>query len=356
MSTDPARPGRLGDPERSLGTDPRSDPRMVAALAPFGMDANGAEVPLPSGMSSEEILATCGAFEEGFGQVFGALAAGNQPVSGVARETRSIPGPDGNDVTVYIHKPADASGPLPGMVHFHGGGMVILDAAAPTYQHWRDLVAATGMVVVGVEFRNGAGKLGAYPFPAGLNDCVAATRWTLDNAGSLGIGKVILSGESGGANLSLSVAMRAKREGWVDRIAGIYGLCPFIHGDWANPPADVPSLAENQGYFFHTSTAAVLAAAYDPTGENAGDPTAWPLRATTADVEGLPPVVISVNELDPVRDEGLNLLRVLQAAGVDAIGRVVAGTCHAAEVAMPSVLPNVAAATIRDIHGFAASL
>ncbi len=45
MSADPTRPGRLGDPDRCLGTDPRSDPRMVAALAPFGMDANGAEGP-----------------------------------------------------------------------------------------------------------------------------------------------------------------------------------------------------------------------------------------------------------------------------------------------------------------------
>ncbi len=307
-------------------------------------------------MTPEQILATCGAFEEGFGQVFGALAAGNQPVPGVNRETTSIPGPDGNDITLYVHRPADARGPLPAIVHLHGGGQVILDAAAPTYVHWRDMLAASGLVVIGVEFRNGAGKLGPYPFPAGLNDCVAATRWALEGAASLGISKVLLSGESGGANLSLSVALRAKREDWAEQLAGIYAMCPFIHGDWSNPPADVPSLVENEGYFFHTSTAAVLAAAYDPSGESMGDPTAWPLRATGSDVAGLPPIAISVNELDPVRDEGLNFLRLLLANGVEATGRVVAGTCHAAEVAMPSVIPNVAAATIRDIKGFADSL
>ena len=49
--------------------------------------------------------------------------------------------------------------------------MVLMSADGPIYDRWRSELAATGLVVVGVEFRNGAGKLGPHPFPAGLNDC-----------------------------------------------------------------------------------------------------------------------------------------------------------------------------------------
>ena len=40
-------------------------------------------------------------------------------------------------------------------------------------------LAATGLVVVGIEFRNSAGKLGPHPYPAGLNDCASAIRWAV---------------------------------------------------------------------------------------------------------------------------------------------------------------------------------
>jgi acetyl esterase/lipase len=48
-----------------------------------------------------------------------------------------------------------------------------------------------------------------------------------------------------------------------------------------------------------------LAKAYNPDGANAHNPLAWPLNAQRVDLEGLPPHVISVDELDPLRDEGL---------------------------------------------------
>ena len=69
------------------------------------------------------------------------------------------------------------SGTLLGVLHIHGGGMVILSAAGPLYTRWREALAASGMVVVGVEFRNAAGALGSHPFPAGLNDCSSALAW-----------------------------------------------------------------------------------------------------------------------------------------------------------------------------------
>ncbi len=102
-----------------------------------------------------------------------AVVAGMPEIVGVERTVEVIKGLDGNDVTVYIHRPADRAGALPGVLHLHGGGMVLLEAAGAAYVRLRDELAAVGLVVVGVEFRNGGGKHGPYPYPAGLNDCAA---------------------------------------------------------------------------------------------------------------------------------------------------------------------------------------
>jgi acetyl esterase/lipase len=95
---------------------------------------------------------------------------------------------------------------------------------------------------------------------------------------------------------------------------------------------------------------------YDPGARNVADPTCWPLQASEADLKGLPPHVISVNELDPLRDEGMTYYRKLRHAGVDAIGRVVAGTCHTADVWLHAAIPDVHAASLRNVSEFAYSL
>ena len=60
----------------------------------------------------------------------------------------------------------------------------------------------------------------------------------------------------------------------------------------------------------------------------------------------MPPHVISVNELDPLRDEGLDYYRRLLRAGVSAVGRMVAGTCHAGDMLFPGAMPEVFAASL----------
>jgi acetyl esterase/lipase len=349
-------PGRLGDRERTLATDPRAHPRMVAALAAFGLDQRAEAPPVTPSSPREDQLAFCAAAETGFEAVFGALYAGLPAVEGVTSETVTIAGDGGHEIQLYVHRPAGATGTLPCIVHIHGGGMVILEAAGAAYLRWRDELAATGMVVVGVEYRNGAGQLGVHPFPAGLDDCTVALRWVCDHRDQLGVDKVVVSGESGGGNLTLAVTLRAKREGWVDEIAGVYAQCPYISNAWASKPADLPSLHENDGYFLACDVMAVMAEVYDPGGAHAEDPTCWPYRATAADLEGLPPHVISVNELDPLRDEGLAYYRLLLAAGVSAVSRTVNGTCHAGDAIFRVAMPEVYAATVRDITGFVAGL
>ncbi len=70
-----------------------------------------------------------------------------------------------------------------------------------------------------------------------------------------------------------------------------------------------------------------------------------------ADVTGLVPTVISVNECDPLRDEGINFYRLLLRAGVSSRCRQVMGTIHGTEI-FPMVCPDISRDTARDLASF----
>jgi acetyl esterase len=351
----PVLPGRLGSPTMELKDDPRADPRMLAAMEPFGLSSNMPS-PVTGASSSDELHGYIAAAEEGFEGLFGVLATALPEIKGVTRTVEVIKGMDGNDVTLYIHRPTDATGSIPGVLHIHGGGMVLLEAAGAGYSRWRDALAASGLVTIGVEFRNGGGKLGPHPFPAGLHDCTSALQWVHANKAKLGISKLIVSGESGGGNLTIATTLQAKRDGNLAMIDGVYAQCPYISNAWASRRPELPSLYENDGYFLSCDQMSAMAKVYDPLDENATNPLAWPYYATAEDLAGLPPHVISVNQLDPLRDEGLAYYRMLLDAGVIASSRTVNGTCHAGDCIFAGAMPEVYAGTIRDITGFATSL
>jgi acetyl esterase/lipase len=348
--------GRLANPDCTLGTDSRSDPRMIAALAPFGLDGNTPQPPVTPDAPLQDRLALCIQVEEELGAVLDALAQTAPAAEGVTTESVTITGNDGNDVTLHISRPTASSSTLPCIVHTHGGGMAFLSAADTGYVRWRDNLAATGLVVVGVEFRNSGGKLGPHAYPAGVNDCAAGIRWAAAHLNDLGASHVVVSGESGGGNLSLTVTHKARREGWLHEISGVYAQCPYISNRYLEQPDELPSLKENDGYIFNCIELAVIGSIYDPDNQHAGDPACWAGNATEADLDGMPPHVISVNELDPLRDEGLLCYRRLVRAGVPAVGRVIAGTCHAGDMMCAGTMPDVYGASLRDVSGFAQSL
>lgn len=348
--------GRLADPNCTIGTDPRSDPRMVKALAPFGLDGHMPVPPVTPDAPLADRLDAVAATENRMGAVLEALAENLPSPKGIATMTTTITGVDGNDIGLYITHPIAATDALPGVVHFHGGGMAINSVTDPSYTRARENLAATGLVVVGVEFRNAGGRLGPHPYPAGLNDCASAVRWTYANRDDLGISHLITCGESGGGNLTLTVLHKAKREGWLDEIAGAYAQCPFMSGRWYEQPDELPSLKENDGYFLTREVMGLAGSLYDPTGEHSQDGACYAGWATDEELNELPPHVISVNEVDPLRDEGLLYFRRLVRAGVPAVGRIVAGTGHGCDLLLGGYMPEIFNATIRDVSGFAKSL
>jgi acetyl esterase len=115
-------------------------------------------------------------------------------------------------------------------------------------------------------------------------------------------------------------------------------------------PADLPSSTENNGIFLnlHSNRGKWM---YGIEAFDARDPLAWPGFASAEDVKGLPPVVISVNECDPLRDEGIAFYRLLLANGVAARCRQSMGTMHGTEI-VPTLCPDISADAARDVAGF----
>ena len=347
-------PGRLGDPDATLATDERIDPRILEVLKRSG----GLE-PFPHGLTDtstyEECLEFVRKMEEGF-QAGNAQGLASMPAfPEVVSSTETITGVDGNEVKLYIDRPKARTGDLPCIFHVHGGGMCFLTAQDAMFVRLRKSLAAKGLIVVGVEFRNGGGVLGNHPFPAGLNDCASGGRWTHRNREALGASSIVIAGESGGGNLTLATALKANREGWMDAFDGVYSIAPMISGLYADAPAELTSLVENHRYLGDTAMMRGMMKVYDPEERHMTDPLAWPYHASKQELEGLPPHIITVYDLDPIRDEGLIFARKLLAAGVPTIARTLNGVTHGADLSMPDVIPDLAEETLRSIHGFASS-
>ncbi|MGW4033774.1 alpha/beta hydrolase fold domain-containing protein [Streptomyces sp. NPDC004838] len=350
------------EPAMSPRTDPRTDPRLIPALTAHGLDAAAAPPPVDRHATAESRTEFVAALHTAFEGLYEALPneLPGDDAAVVDCETRAIPGVDGNTITLRIYRPAGSDGPLPCAVYFHGGAMTLLEADNKVHRRWCQDLAAAGMVAIGVDFRSAYTPSGPHPFPAGLDDCTSALDWIHANRDALGISSLVLQGESGGANLALATTLKAKRDGRLGAIDGVYATVPYISGAYGWPEsrkrAELPSLVENDGYFTNCAILDLLVISYDPLGAHAEDPLCWPYFATEDDLAGLPPHVIAVNELDPLRDEGIAYYRKLLRAGVPAVGRVNLGLVHGADLIFRQAVADVYRATVSDVKRFADSL
>jgi acetyl esterase len=336
-----------------IAADPRLDPRLKAILSAMPQEG-GSDV-----ASREEMIAEANTDEakaqaelfRGFMDMCDSEEAA--PSAGLRVHTEHVTSqPDGNTINLQVIRP-DNDETVPCVYYIHGGGMMSLSCYDGMYRGWGKIIAANGVAVVMVDFRNSVVASSVpevEPFPAGLNDCISGLKWTLANAGHLGINpdRVIVAGESGGGNLTLAVGLKLKQDGELGLVQGLYALCPYIRGEWPTP--ECPSSTENNGILLdlHNNQGAM---GYGIEAFKEGNPLAWPSFATAADVEGFPPTVISVNECDPLRDEGLNFYRLLLSAGVPARGRQVMGTMHGTEI-FTIACPEISRDTARDLAAF----
>lgn len=191
------------------------------------------------------------------------------------------------------------------IVYFHGGGFVIgsigiMDGVA------RALAHESGTTVVSVGYRLAP----EHPYPAGLDDCEAITRWAIDNVDRFDTtaDRVVVAGESAGGNLSAAVALRLRDAGDITLAAQVL-LYPGTAGSRVTD-----SMREFDGLVLSLDSMAMFWGAYSAGRDLDDDPYASPLSAPR--LEGLPPALVVLGGADLLRDEGRAYAVRMRDAGV----------------------------------------
>ena len=221
---------------------------------------------------------------------------------------RSIAGPGGALALRIYHPQADGAFPM--LVFFHGSGFVL--CSLDTHDGMcRNLCAGAQCIVVSVDYRLAP----EHKFPAGLDDCVFATRWVADHAHELNgdATRIAIGGDSAGGNLAAAAALRLRDEGGPP-LCGQLLIYPVT--DYHTP--GTPSYEQNaEGYGLTRDTMVWFWDHYLNQPSEAANPLASPLRAR--DLSGLPPALVVTAEYDPLRDEGEFYGARLREAGTRAI-------------------------------------
>jgi acetyl esterase len=232
-----------------------------------------------------------------------------------------IPSPTGSiPARAFVPKRDDsptgeASGPLPVVAYFHGGGWVVgtLFAFDPVC---RALANRSGAIVVSVDYRLSP----EHPFPAALHDAIAAVRWLKAHAAELGGDpeRIAVAGDSAGGNLAAVIARRLREEIALRLQVLIYPV--------TDAAMNTPSYLDfGEGYGLTAASMQRYWRLY-LNGADGLQPDCSPLRAT--DLEGLAPAFVLTADRDPLRDEGEAYAAALAQAGVSATTRRFDGTIH----------------------------
>lgn len=230
----------------------------------------------------------------------------------------TIPSSDGHPVPALIVRPEQLKSSAPALVYYHGGAFVM----KPAPQHVENALRyarEAACLVLFVEYRLAP----RYPFPAGFNDCYAALRWAIANAGKLGIDKdrIAVGGDSAGGGLAAGVAQRARQEDGIS-LCGQLLIYPAVDIVCNRPSAaafaNVPP--------FKNMSMVVIAETYLGHQVSAGIPRyASPING---DVSQLAPAYVETPEFDLLHDQGNAYADALASSGVDVELNEIKGGVH----------------------------
>jgi acetyl esterase/lipase len=233
-------------------------------------------------------------------------------------EHRSLPGPAG-ELPIRLYTPSDApSEPLPGLIYFHGGGLIA--GSLDTHDGiCRSLTAASHCRVIAVDYRLAP----EHPFPAAVEDAYAATHWIAAHAPDFGLdaARLAVGGDSAGATLAATVCQRAATDQTLHLALQLL-LCPIL--DQRAQTLSRRSFA--QGFLLDQATLDHDGRHYLGTGVDPADPRISPLRAR--DLSAVAPACIHTAQFDPVRDEGAAYAERLRLAGVPTTYHCHSGMIH----------------------------
>ncbi|WP_436790847.1 alpha/beta hydrolase [Yinghuangia sp. YIM S10712] len=234
----------------------------------------------------------------------------------VTRELAQVDDEIAAGVPVRIYRGAERPTGL--IVYFHGGAWCVgsiglMDNVA------RELAHATGAVVVSVEYRLAPEN----PFPAGLDDCEAVTRWAFARTARFGVSpaNVLVAGESAGGNLAAAVTLRLRDSAGI-RLAGQVLIYPGLDAGTST----LPSRTEFAPLTMPDGDMEWIWNAYTGGRDLADNPYVAPLRAES--LADLPPAYVVLAGCDFLRDEGRLYADRLRQAGVDAEDVCYPGQIH----------------------------
>jgi acetyl esterase/lipase len=236
---------------------------------------------------------------------------------GPPRPVAELRGVDAGGVPARLYVPPEAPTPSPLLVYFHGGGHVVgdLESHDPVC---RFLAREAGVRVLSVDYRLAP----EHPFPAAVDDALAAFRGVVAQAAGLGAdpARIAVGGDSAGGNLAAVTAQLAA----ADDVPPVFQLLIYPVCDYTR---EWPSYARfADGFFLTRAEMRWYRGHYLPDDADASDPRASPLARE--DLSGLAPAYLTTAGFDPLRDEGEEYARRLRAAGVPVTLRRQAGTVH----------------------------
>ncbi len=250
-------------------------------------------------------------------------------------EDRQVPGWQGDpDVIVRVYRPSAPTGPVPGILHIHGGGF-ILGSVEGEHAGAALVALETGAVVVSVEYRLAP----EHPFPAPLHDCYSALLFLASETGVLGVDpdRLAVSGASAGGGLAAGTALFARDQGGP---ALCFQMLQIPELDDRLETPSMQSFTETPMWNRPLGEQSWRAYLGEWPAKGKVSPYAAPARAE--DLSGLPPAYISTGEMDPLRDEGIHYALGLLQAGVSVELHQFPGTFHG------SSLVSTAAVSVRS--------
>jgi acetyl esterase len=233
----------------------------------------------------------------------------------------AIPTPAG-ELSLRIYRPRGATGGLPIAVYFHGGGWTLFGGLDVCDWLPSRVAAELGAVVVAVDYRLAP----QHPYPAAVDDCVAAVDWAAANAERFGASpdRLAVFGDSAGGNLSAVVSLLARDAGGpAIRAQGlIYPVTDTTLDDASmieNATKPVLHRADMEAFLRY-----YLGASREHGSDD--DPAVAPIRADS--LAGLPPALVQVSAHDVLRDQALAYAARLKGEGTPVDVRTYAEAPH----------------------------
>ncbi|WP_338663578.1 alpha/beta hydrolase [Pararoseomonas sp. SCSIO 73927] len=224
---------------------------------------------------------------------------------------------NGRRVLCRLHRPRTDTA-LPVLVYLHGGGWVwnSVDTHDPLMRRYAE---GSGCAVIGPDYALSPEAA----FPQALEEMAAVVRWLAAHGAKWGLdpSRIVLGGDSAGANLALGAALLLRQS---DPGLVLRGLL-LNYGVFDDRMASASYAEFAEGYGLTAERMRFYWDCYAPRPADRASPFAAPIRA---DLRGLPPCLVHIAELDVLADENRDMVRALRGAGVGVEEATFPGTLH----------------------------